>query len=212
MSHHSHSHAGHATWATLHLCHLTLHLHHVLVHGFLDFGVLLSDKVHDRLLEIFIADAGLDEKRVFDLGLIYEHIDHHFLFVIATLSGLALQVSLLLHGVHGQLLGDLESSEGLRLLELRARLGRSQGFFTWQFTLLGGHDHLLVLRVLHHHLHSAGELLLARVRKNINGLLHDNLAHLVLSHELISDDVAVFVPIFVLIVLASLIDSCLSLF
>ena len=96
------SHSWHA--AALHLSHLLLHLHHVLIHGFLDFGIVLSHEVHDRLLEIVIYYTLHGKERVFDLGLFNEHVDHHLHFVTLALSGTALHFGLLFHGIHGQLL------------------------------------------------------------------------------------------------------------
>ena len=96
------SHSWHA--AALHLSHLQLHLHHELLHGFLDLGVVLSDEEHNGLLELVTLYALCGKERVFDLGLVDEHVDHHLHFVTLALSGLALHDGLPFHGIHGQLL------------------------------------------------------------------------------------------------------------
>ena len=175
------SHTGHSTWhstGALHLLHLRLHLHHIASHSFLHFWVLLADVVHYCLLEIVVVDTFLDKERVFNLGLVNEHIDHHF-HLVTSLSWLARSRGLLLHGIHGELLASLESSKGLLLLELGALFGLGEGVVRGEFTLLSGHDHLGVLGVLSHHGHSGLELLLVGVSKDFKDLAHDDLAHLV---------------------------------
>ncbi len=206
------SHTGHSTWhstGTLHLLHLRLHLHHVASHSFLHIWVLLANVVHYCLLEIVVVDTFLDKERVFNLGLVNKHIDHHF-HLVTSLSGLALD-NLLLHGIHGELLASLESSKGLLLLELGALFGLGEGVVRGEFTLLSGHDHLGVLGVLGHLSHGNLELLLIGLREEFEDLAHDDLTHLVFLLELVADDVTVLLPVILLEGFAARVQSLLAL-
>ena len=192
--------------------HLLLHLQRELHHGFLHFLVTTLHVAHDGVLEVIICDTLFNKERVVQLGCLHEHIDHHFHFVhasAATLGRLALHSSLLLDLLHLHCPRSLERLESLSSRELRF-------WFVWicvftrQFSLLRGHQHLSHLRVLSHHLHGHLEFLLSCLSENLEHLSHNDLTHLVLSHELLLDDVAISVPVIVLEGFAPLPDSLSS--
>ena len=119
-------------------------------------------------------------------------------------AGLLLDL-LHLHGLRG-----LEGLQGLLLgqtLLLFFSGAGSTSHFSWQFSLLGGHEHLGHLRILSHRLHRSLEFLLRHVGEDLHGLSENDLAHLVLSHELLLADSTVASPVLVLVACTSLIDG-----
>lgn len=178
--------------AALGSSHGHLHLHHVLLHGHLDLGVLGAE-VHDGLLEVILLDACLREGLVGHLGLLNHHHDHHFHLVhFASSSCLLLHLHLLLGHLHHLLLGGLLQSldvlHGLQLVDLGSFLSALVRLL--KLTLLSHHDELLGLGVLHELLVSHLELLLVDAYDG-DHLHQEFVTGLLFSHQHLSDDVGV---------------------
>ena len=166
-------------------------------------------ETHDRLFKLVISHTLLDKERVINLSLFHEHVDHHFHFVSASLCSL-LHGGLLLDLLHLHGLRGLEGLQGLLLAQTLLLFFSGTGstsHFSWQFSLLGGHEHLGHLRLLSHRLHRSLEFLLAHLGEDLHGLSENDLAHLVLSHELLLDDSTVTGPVLVLVVFTSFGDG-----
>ena len=86
------------------------------------------------------------------------------------------------------LLGQLKCFKCLLFGELGR--GLFSAFLVGKFSLLGGHQHLLELRVLCHDLHRHGELSLGCI-KLCHQFLEHSLSHLVILTELLLDELAV---------------------
>lgn len=197
---------AHASSATLG-AHSLLHFTHVNGHLLLHFGVIHAHEVHDRVFKLVVGHSSSDEEGVLNLGLVDKHVDHHLHFILAAHLGLLLHSHLLFHGIHGQLLRLLEGLEGLLLLELGLRLSLSHLLLAGELTLLSGHDHLSVLRVLRHHLHGHLELLLVRVGQNVQSFLHDGLAHLIFLLELSGNDLTILLPVLAFVSSAAIVKG-----
>ena len=127
------------------------------------------------------------------------------LHFILTGHWLSLSSHLFLHGFHGELLAGLEGLKAFFLSKLGCGLSCSGLVISWEFTLLSGHDELSELWVLSHRLHGHLELLHAGLGKEFKSLLHDDLALLVLLHELFLNNFTVLIPLFIFEVHATLI-------
>ena len=175
--------------------HFLLHLHHECLHGLLYFLVSALHETHDALLEFVIGDALFDKERVVHLGLLHENIDHHFHLVASALHCSFLRLHLLLNLIHLHRLRGLEGLQSLLLSQTSRLLRLARLLLGGQFALLCGHEHLGHLWILGENHHRLLELLCSQTGKHAKGLVEDDLAHRVLSHELLLDDVAVSCPV-----------------
>jgi hypothetical protein len=149
------------------------------------------------------------------LGLLSHHFDHHLHLVNGgSASGLGLHLGLLgLHLLHlalGGLFEFLDVLHGLELVDLGLSLG-SVGIGFLELTLLGHHDELLSLGVLHQLAVSHLEVLLGDL-ENLNDLHEEFLRSLFFSHEHLTDDVLVSILVLGKSGLSALLDLELARF
>jgi len=167
------------------------------LHRHLHFRVFGAE-VHHRFLEVFLFDLGLIEGFIGHLGLLDHHHDHHFHgILLAAHFGLLFHVLLLLghvfHLVLGGLLQPLDVLHGLELVNF-GRFFAAAGLGFLELTLLGHHDELLSLGVLHELAVSHLELLLVD-SEEFNHLLEEIVGGVFFFHEHFSHDFCILIHV-----------------